>query len=155
MARSAIPTWCFAIVVVRRGDRFLLVQESKHGNAWYFPAGRTEPGETLFETASRETLEEAGVRIRLTGILRFEHTIAPERDARLRVLFVAEALPGETPKSHADEHSIKAQWFTLEELDRVRLRGEEVRVVLAYVASGGHVFPLDVLGAENDGWPRR
>ena len=40
MARTPIPTWCFAIVVVRRGDQFLLVQERSHGQPWYLPAGR-------------------------------------------------------------------------------------------------------------------
>ena len=42
MPREAIPTWFFAIVVVRRGDRFLLVHERKHGQLWYLPAGRVE-----------------------------------------------------------------------------------------------------------------
>lgn len=153
MSRRPIPTWCFAIVVVRRGHEFLLVQEAKHRNTWYFPAGRVEPGETLAETARRETLEEAGVRIELTGILRFEHTVAAEGEARLRVLFVAEALAGERPKTAADEHSLGAAWVSLADLERLPLRGSEVREVLEFVARGGRVFPLDVLGFENDGWP--
>jgi phosphatase NudJ len=38
MARSAIPTWFFALVVVRKGDRFLVVQERKHGHVLPAPA---------------------------------------------------------------------------------------------------------------------
>src|SRR5437016_11527969 len=90
MAREPIPTWFFALVVVRSGHRYLLVHENKHGQLWYLPAGRVEPGESFIEAARRETLEETGVPVVLEGILRVEHS--PLRDgsgARLRVLFVA------------------------------------------------------------------
>ena len=51
MPRDPIPTWFFALVVVRQGDRFLLVHEAKHGQDWYLPAGRVEPGESLTDAA--------------------------------------------------------------------------------------------------------
>ena len=40
MPRDPIPTWFFAPVVVRQGDRFLLVHEAKHEQGWCVPAGR-------------------------------------------------------------------------------------------------------------------
>ena len=45
--RGPIPTWYFALVVVRRGHRFLLTQERKYGATWSIPGGRVEhsPGE--------------------------------------------------------------------------------------------------------------
>jgi hypothetical protein len=55
MARDPIPTWFFAVVVVRHGNRFLLVQERKHNQLWYLPAGRAEFGESLADAALRET----------------------------------------------------------------------------------------------------
>ncbi|MGB1017213.1 MAG: NUDIX domain-containing protein, partial [Nannocystaceae bacterium] len=61
MARQAIPTWSFVLVVVRLGHRYLVVHERKHGQHWYLPAGRVEPGETFPAAARRETLEEAGL----------------------------------------------------------------------------------------------
>jgi phosphatase NudJ len=69
MPRAPIPTWFFALVVVRQGDRFLLVHEAKHGQGWCVPAGRVEPGESLFDAAVRETLEETGVPVVLDGVL--------------------------------------------------------------------------------------
>src|SRR5689334_7979275 len=84
--RGPIPTWYFALVVVRRGHRFLLTQERKYGSSWSIPGGRVEPGETLVTAAIREVLEETGVPIRLDGILRIEH--APvDAGVRVRVLF--------------------------------------------------------------------
>ena len=67
--RDPIPTWYFVLVVVRRGDQYLVVHESKHGQRWYVPAGRVERGETLDAAALRETLEEAGIPIALDGIV--------------------------------------------------------------------------------------
>ncbi len=106
MAR-AIPTWCFAVAVVRRGDQFLIVHERKHGQLWYLPAGRVEPGETFFAAACRETLEETGIPIRVVGVLRVEHS--PGRTAaRLRVVFLAEPIDDTPPKSVPDEESLEA-----------------------------------------------
>ncbi len=67
MARPPIPSWFFALAVMRRGDRFLLVRESSHGQLWYFPAGRVEPGQTFAAAAERETLAEAGVPVPVDG----------------------------------------------------------------------------------------
>src|ERR1041384_6124936 len=71
-ARGPIPTWSFALVVVRRGHRFLLTQERKYGATWSIPGGRVEPGETLAQAAVREVLEETGVPAKLDGVLRGE-----------------------------------------------------------------------------------
>jgi 8-oxo-dGTP pyrophosphatase MutT (NUDIX family) len=147
MARDPIPTWFFAAVVVRHGDRFLLVQERKHNNAWYLPAGRVEPGETLAEAAIRETLEESGVKVRLKGVIRIEHS-AQSKSARLRVVFLAEPRGDTATKKKADRESLRAEWVSLNELPKYRLRGPLVEKVLRYVANGGQCFPLEVLQAE-------
>lgn len=147
MAREPIPTWYFALVVVQHEDRFLLVQERKHGQLWYLPAGRVEPGETLAAGAIRETLEESGVAVRLTGIIRIEHT--PQlKSARVRVIFTAEPSGDPTPKSEPDDESLAAEWVRLSDLDDYALRGEEVRALFEHVARGGPVYPLEVLQPE-------
>ncbi len=150
MPRDPIPTWCFALVVVRRGDRFLLVHERKHGQLWYLPAGRVEFGESFMAAARRETLEEAGIPIRLTGVIRVEHSPF-ERGARMRVVFLAEPADDAPPKTVADDESLGAEWVSLAELERYPLRGEEVRDLFEYVASGGPVSPLSIL--QHEGMP--
>lgn len=152
MAREPIPTWCFAVVVVRKGDRFLLVHERKHGQPWYLPAGRVEPGETFAEAALRETLEETGVPVQLAGILRVEHS--PGREvARLRVIFLAVPADDTPPKSVPDEESLGAAWVSLDEIAGYPLRGDDVVELLEYVASGGPVYPPGLLQPE--GMPYR
>jgi 8-oxo-dGTP pyrophosphatase MutT (NUDIX family) len=147
MARDPIPTWFFAVVVVRQEDRFLLVHESKHGQQWYLPAGRVEPGETLAEAAARETLEETGVPVRITGVIRVEHS--PRGDyARLRVVFLAEPTDDTPPKSQPDEESLAAAWVRWQDLDLYPLRGEDVRDLIGYVLEGGAVYPPELIQKE-------
>lgn len=152
MAREPIPTWCFSVAVVRRGQRFLLVHERKHGQLWYLPAGRVEPGETFVAAACRECLEETGVPVRITGILRVEHSPRPD-GSRMRVVFLAEPVDDTPPKSVPDEESLGAAWVTLEELRGYPLRGDEVRELFEYTSLGGPVYPVSVLQAE--GMPYR
>jgi 8-oxo-dGTP pyrophosphatase MutT (NUDIX family) len=147
MAREPIPTWFFALVVVRRGDRFLLVHECKHGQLWYLPAGRVEPGESFVAAACRETLEESGVHVRIVGVIRIEYSPTPV-GSRMRVVFLAEPIDDTPPKSEPDEESLEAAWVSLEELSRYPLRGDEVQELFAYVAAGGAIFPASILQPE-------
>jgi phosphatase NudJ len=152
MPREPIPTWCFAVVVARRGDKFLLVHETKHGSLWYLPAGRVEPGESFAAAARRETLEEAGVPVELVGVIRIEHTPSPA-GARMRVVFLAEPVDDTPPKSVPDEESLEAAWVGLDELAKYPLRGDEVEELFAYIARGGTVCPLGVLQPEGMPYP--
>jgi phosphatase NudJ len=143
--RAPIPTWYFALVVVRRGHRFLLTQERKYGSSWSIPGGRVEPGETLVRAAIREVYEETGVPIRIDGVLRVEHS-ASESTVRMRVLFTGTPIDDTAPKTTADDESLGAAWLTLDEIRKLPLRGAELRALLESVESGRQVFPLDLLG---------
>ena len=154
MSREPISTWCFSLVVVRLGHRFLLVHERKHGQKWYLPAGRVEQGETFADAAIRETREEAGVDIVLEGILRIEHSLAPG-GARQRVIYVARPANDEPPKSIPDDETLGAAWVSLDEISQHPLRGDEVLELFRYVANGGPVYPLSVLTTEGSPWSRQ
>ncbi len=150
MTRAAIPTWYYALVVVRRGHRFAVVQETRGAREWYLPAGRVEPGESIPAGALRETLEEAGIEVALEGIIRVEHSARPRGDARVRVVFVARPVDDAPLKTFADEHSMGARWVTRDELERLPTRGPEVARLLAYVERGGPIYPLSILADETD-----
>ena len=145
--REPIPTWYFALVVVRSGTRFLVVHERKHGQLWYLPAGRVEPGETLAAAAIRETLEETGVPIVLDGVVRVEHSPRPD-GARVRAIFVAHPADATEPRATPNDESLGAAWVTLAELDALPLRGDEVRALFRHVAGGAPVYPLSVIADE-------
>ncbi len=146
MARTPFPTWYFALVVVRRGHRFLLTQERKYGSSWSIPGGRVEPGETLAEAAIREVFEETGVPIRLDGVLRVEHT--PGDGVRVRIVFSGSPIDDTEPKTMADDESLGAAWLTLDEIRELPLRGSELCALLESVVNGRAIYPLDLLGHE-------
>jgi 8-oxo-dGTP pyrophosphatase MutT (NUDIX family) len=154
MVASALPTWCFAVAVVRLGRRFLVVHEQKHGQLWYLPAGRVEPGETFADAARRETLEEAGIPIDLEGILRIEHMPRPD-GARFRVIFLARPATDAPPKTQPDEHSLQARWVTVEDLAALPLRGPDVLRLFEDVLAGAQIYPLSVLRPEGEPLLRR
>jgi 8-oxo-dGTP pyrophosphatase MutT (NUDIX family) len=147
MPREPIPTWFFVLVAVRRDDQFLLVHERKHGQLWYLPAGRVEPGERLVDAAIRETLEETGVPVELDGVIRVEHTPIGG-GTRVRVIFSAHPLDDTPPKSEPDEDSLEAAWVTLADMTRLPLRGIEMVPLFRYLAGGGSVYPLNMLTYE-------
>ncbi len=148
MTRSPLPTWTFAMAVVRLGPRYLLVHERKHGGGWYLPAGRVEPGETLADAAIRETNEEAGIPIVLDGILRIAHSPRADGTVRMRVIYLAHPADDTAPKSEPDEESLEARWFLPEQIQQLPLRGDEVQRLIAEVERGAPVYPLSVLGPE-------
>ncbi len=143
-AREPMPAWFYALVLVRRGETFLLVEEKDHGVGWYLPAGRVEPGESLTDAALREVREEAGLDVRLEGVYRVEHTALREGGARVRVLFAASPIDDREPKSEPDEHTLRAGWFTAAGASVLPLRAVEV-VDLLELALTEKPAPLTVL----------
>lgn len=146
---GVIPTWYFVMVVVKHRDKFLVIREAKHSKGWYFPAGKVDPNEHILDAAHRETLEEAGVPIVLDGIIRLDFTPREHGTALMRAIFVAHPADNTPPKTHADEHSLGAQWVTLEQAAQLPLRNPEVIEIFQYVADGHPIWPLTVLATEH------
>ena len=72
-AKTTFSATQFALVVCRHPDgRFLAVK--KTGKGWWMPGGFVEAKENFFRTAHSKTMEEAGIQIKLEGILRIEYT---------------------------------------------------------------------------------
>ncbi len=135
------------LAVVRRRNKFLFIFEQKPKNGWYLPAGKVEPGEDFVEAVRRETLEEAGIPIEVDGIVRFE--CLPD-NAGMRLIFSASPADDTPPKSEPDKHSLKADWFTVDEIKKLTLRDPDVLKIFSYVTRSGFVAPLSILAREGD-----
>ncbi len=131
MPRSRIPSSFFVFVVVEHEGRVLVVRERKHGQRWYAPAGGLEAGEDVRGAAIRETLEEAGVLVEPTALLRVETQWSPsERGEGLvawwRFILRARVVSDPTPKRIADHHTLEARWVRPDEIALLPLRHPEV-----------------------------
>jgi 8-oxo-dGTP diphosphatase len=54
-------------VVLKRGDKYLLIRRAKHGTAedyWCPITGAVEPGETQAQAVAREAMEELGIKVK-------------------------------------------------------------------------------------------
>ena len=56
--------------LIIKNDRSKILMEKRSDNGmWGLPGGGVEPGETIMETALRETREETGLNININGLL--------------------------------------------------------------------------------------
>ena len=143
-------TWAPHVTVatiVERDGRFLMVYEEADGKRVYNqPAGHLEPDETLQEAALRETLEETGWRVRLTGVVGTNLYLAPSNGVTyFRTTFIAEAISHDTDRA-LDTGIIEAVWLTYEEIlaRRDELRSPMTLKIIDDYRTGRR-FPLDVV----------
>jgi len=120
------------------GGRLLLVRRCDSG-AWELPGGRVDVGESAVEAALRETAEEAGVAVDVTGLVGLftdpRHVVrAPGGEVRQQfvVLFRARAVGG-VPHGDLEETSAAA-WVDVAELPGLFVE-PPVRIWIAHALS--------------------
>ena len=120
-------------VVVLRGDRVLLVRRGTPPGLgeWSLPGGAQQLGETVYEAARREVLEETGLEVEVLGMVDVVDSI--QRDAAGRpeyhytlVDIFAESLEGE-PEARDD--AAEVTWAALDALAPLKLWSETERVI--------------------------
>ena len=131
----------FAWVVCRRRSdgKFVMVNEpagiSRGRPGYWLPAGRVDAGETLVQAAEREALEEAGVEVKVEGVLHFML-----HGTTMRVVFLARPVDeGAACKTVPDFESVGALWVDpgdLEGLEEADYRSDDPARYFPAVASG-------------------
>lgn len=103
--------------VVHRNGRFLMVVENDGGRTVINqPAGHVEAGESLRAAALRETLEETGWHVQLTGFTGITHYRSPTNGKTYyRVSFVADPVREEIG-AELDGDIVETCWLTREEI---------------------------------------
>lgn len=135
--------------VVPDGNRFLFVEERIRGQLVVNqPAGHLEPDETLAAAAVRETREETGWQVEITGLLAVYHWPSPpDRRPVLRFTFLARPLAHD-PSQPLDRGIERALWLHRAELESGRYRHRSPlvrRSVDDYLA--GQRAPLSLLAS--------
>ncbi|UGY91339.1 NUDIX domain-containing protein [Streptomyces gobiensis] len=117
-ANSLVPA--ASTIVVNDSGRVLL-QRRTDNNMWALPGGAMNLGESLPDCARRETREETGLEVELTGIVGTYtnpgHVFAYD-DGEVRqefsICFLARAIGGHLAVS---DESTDVRWFTPEEVE--------------------------------------
>jgi ADP-ribose pyrophosphatase YjhB (NUDIX family) len=133
--------------VIEDQGRFLLVEEMADNRAVFNqPAGHLEADESLIQAALRETLEETGWDVELTGVTGIYLYTAPSNGVTYqRVCFAAKPLQ-QRPEQPLDDGIIGPRWLTRDELaaQPERWRSELVlRCIDDYLS--GACFPLALI----------
>lgn len=107
---------CGACVILLDSRGRILLQRRADNGAWGLPGGSMEPGETLEQTARRETLEEMGI---VCGPLEFLHLFSgpemyyryPHGDEAYNVAAVYVCRRFEGQDHPADDEVTETAWF--------------------------------------------
>jgi len=109
-------------LVIKEGHMLLVkrLNEPRKGK-WGIPGGRIELGETIYDAAKREVLEECSVRIEIERLLDVADSIIRDEEGRVSYHFILIYL-----LAHYKSGDVKAQsdaedarWVKAEELDEL------------------------------------
>ena len=138
-ANSVVPS--ANVVVVDDQGRILLIRRSDNDN-WALPGGAMDLGESLPAAAVRETLEETGVRVEITGLVGIytdpRHVILYTSDGEVRqefsVVFTARPLGG-TPTPSGE--SSQVEWVARERVGSLSMDRSMRMRIAHYLAGAG------------------
>lgn len=137
--------------VIEQDGKFLFVEELSGGEKVINqPAGHLEANETLAEAALRETLEETGWKVQLTGLLSVNLYHSENNGVTYqRTTFCAS--PIERVSNELDDGIIRAVWLSEQEARHFTAPCRSPLVLDAIARyQQGMVYPLDILGTLGD-----
>ena len=94
-------------------NKVLLIKRANHPfiDTWALPGGFVEPNETCEQAASRELMEETGVKAYPEQLRVYSD---PKRDPRTRIITVAfTQILEKMPKTEAGDDAADAKWFDI------------------------------------------
>lgn len=127
--------------VIQKGDKFLLVQESKKQfyKKWNLPAGHLENNETIFEGAEREIFEETGFKTKVNGIIQISNI----KNLFFGIIFSVDILS--VNNEFNKDEILDVKWFTYEEIINMKddLRDARLTIDAIELKLKNKIIPLE------------
>jgi ADP-ribose pyrophosphatase YjhB (NUDIX family) len=130
-ATSIVPS--ANVIVVNEAAELLLIRRTDNDH-WAAPGGAMDLGESLIDAAIRETLEETGVHVEITGLVGIytdpRHIILYTSDGEVRqefsVVFTARPIGG-TPTPSSESRDV--QWIPRDRIGQLTIdRSMRIRI---------------------------
>ena len=132
--------------IVRKENKILMVKEAKKKcyGQWNYPVGHMEEGEKITDAAIRETFEETGCKVKLTGVLPICSFNKPE-GTWILVKFTADVI--EENITFDTNEILDVQWIdmdTIKHMSREELRSYDINIAHLKDLEENKIFALEV-----------
>lgn len=125
--------WVGVGAVVWRGDRVLLIRRGRppRMGQWSLPGGAQSVGETVFETAVREVLEETGLHVVPTEVVTVVDAMTLDDTGAVQYHYTIVEVAAESPEGEAvcADDALEARWVTIDEAAKLTEWDETERVI--------------------------
>ncbi len=114
---NEMPKVGIAVIITRNEMVLLGKRKVAHGNgSWAFPGGHLEFGESIEKCATREVLEEAGIKIINPRIVALTNDIHKETRKHYITIFVAADIASGSPMNMEPHKLERWEWFSWDAL---------------------------------------
>src|SRR5215208_6628654 len=118
-----MPNLAVNIAVLQEGK--ILLTQREDFETWILPSGGVEDGESIAQAAIRETKEETGLDVQLTGLIGIYSRLGSWSNGYM-VLFAAKPVGGEIKCQEGE--TIAVEWFAFDELPGPLSLGHKRRI---------------------------
>lgn len=135
-----MPTVAANTVVIHEGK--VLLTKREDFEVWCLPSGGVEEGESVAQAAIRETLEETGLVVELTGLVGVYSRVGVIPDIHA-VVFTGKVVGGEIKTLPGE--TLEVKFFAPDEIPQALSFGHGQRIHDALAGLGGSVARLQLL----------
>lgn len=133
--------------IIVKENKILMVKEAKKKcyGQWNFPAGHVEENELIMDAAIRETYEETGCKVKLTGVLPISTVMLKEGETAVIFKFTADIIDENIKFDRKEILDVK--WLdiaTVKNMTEQELRGYDTAIQDICDFEDKKVYPLEI-----------